>query len=296
MAFARFRHTQTLLLSGLVLVAGGLDVEGTSSISSTELYDPAAGTWTMAGSLNVARAQHTATLLPNGLVTVVGGFHGPTATTELYDPATATWSLSGDMIRPRAAHQTVLLPSGDILVVAGFNTDPPTNGLLSPPFDDYTLKEAEIGTLEGSPTPTPTPTPTETPTPTPTASPTPTPAPPVITNQPKNQRVHVDDTATFKVLATGSPPLTYQWTKNGTEIPGAVGAKYATPPVTTQDNGSLFAVTVSNSGGSITSRSATLFVRVASSMITQPPNRSVPAERAPDSISLLTRGQGNNSN
>ena len=279
MTFARFRHSQTLLLTGLVLVAGGLDAnEGIASISSTELYDPAAGTWMTTGSLKMARAQHTATLMPNGLVAAVGGFHGPTATSELYDPATATWSFSGDMIKARAAHQTVLLPSGDILVIAGFNSDPPSNDPSSPEFDDYTLKEAEIGTLEGSPTPTPTPTPspTETPTPTPTASPTPTPEPPVITSQPKNQRVHVGETATFKVLATGTPPLTYQWTKNGTEIPGAVAAKYTTPPVTAQDDGSLFAVTVSNSGGSITSRSVTLFVRLASSMITQPPDRSVP--------------------
>ncbi len=267
MTFARFRHSQTLLLNGLVLVTGGLDKDGgTSSLSSTELYDPAAGTWAMTGSLNVARAQHTATLMPNGLVAAVGGFHGPTATSELYDPATATWSLSGDMINARAAHQTVLLPSGNILVVAGFNTEPPSSGPSSPQFDDFTLKEAEIGTLEGIPTPTPTP----------TATPTPTPEPPVITTQPKNQRVHVGETATFKVVATGTPPLTYQWTKNGTEIPGAVSAKYTTPPVIAEDDGSLFAVTVSDSGGSITSRSATLFVRLASSMITQPPDRSVP--------------------
>ena len=67
--------------------------------------------------------------------------------------------------------------------------------------------------------------------------------------------------ATFNVVATGEPPLSYQWTKNGTEIPGAVLAKYRTPPVTAEDNGSLFAVTISNPGGSVTSRSATLFVQ-----------------------------------
>jgi hypothetical protein len=233
MTFARFRHSQTLLLNGLVLVAGGLDAINPpmDSISNSELYDPAAGTWTTTGSLNVARAQHTATLMPNGLVAVVGGFHGPTPTSELYDPATATWSLSGDMIRGRAAHATVLLPSGAILVIAGYNTDQP----LSPEFDDFTLKETEIGTLQAEP--------------------------PVITIQPKNQRVQVGETATFRVRATGTLPLTYQWTKNGTEIPGAVAAKYTTPPATAEDDGSLFAVTVSNSGGSVTSRSATLFIR-----------------------------------
>ena len=43
-----------------------------------------------------------------------------------------------------------------------------------------------------------------------------------------------------------------------------------------RQTGSLFAVTVSNSGGSITSRFVTLFVRLGSAMITQPPDRSVP--------------------
>jgi hypothetical protein len=55
--------------------------------------------------------------------------------------------------------------------------------------------------------------------------------------------------------------LSYQWTKNGTVIPGAVSTRYRTPPVTQQDNGSLFAVIVSNAGGSVTSRSATLLVQ-----------------------------------
>src|SRR5436309_1831309 len=74
---ARFYHTATLLPNGMVLVAGGYDIDlnnNHNSLASAELYDPASGTWTVTGSLNTARASHTASLLPNGNVLVAGGY------------------------------------------------------------------------------------------------------------------------------------------------------------------------------------------------------------------------------
>src|SRR5207253_3156403 len=58
----RFLHTATLLPSGMVLVAGGLDA-GFHATPTAELYDPTSGSWTATGSLNTARYEHTATLL-----------------------------------------------------------------------------------------------------------------------------------------------------------------------------------------------------------------------------------------
>ncbi len=63
------------------------------------------------------------------------------------------------------------------------------------------------------------------------------------------------------MTATGTAPLSYQWTKNGTTIDGATKATYITPPTTTLDNGALFAVTVTNRLGSVTSDNATLTVQ-----------------------------------
>ena len=95
-----------------------------------------------------------------------------------------------------------------------------------------------------------------------TATPTP-PAPPSITKQPKNRIVAVGDRAKFTVAASGAPPLRYQWAKNGVNIAGATKASYLIPPATLADDGSLFAVTVSNAAGSVTSSSAKLTVTAA---------------------------------
>jgi hypothetical protein len=52
---------------------------------------------------------------------------------------------------------------------------------------------------------------------------------PTITTQPANQTVTVAQTATFSVTATGTAPLSYQWPKGTTSIPGATAASYTTP-------------------------------------------------------------------
>jgi beta-galactosidase len=49
--------------------------------------------------------------------------------------------------------------------------------------------------------------------------------------------------------------------KNGVNISGATKASYKTPPTTLEDNGALFAVTVSNLAGSVISNNATLTVQ-----------------------------------
>jgi hypothetical protein len=84
--------------------------------------------------------------------------------------------------------------------------------------------------------------------------------PPTITSQPVNMSVVAGHPATFSVVATGTAPLTYQWSKNGVAISGATSASYITPATTTADNGSTFQVTVSNAGGSTPSNTVTLTV------------------------------------
>jgi hypothetical protein len=85
--------------------------------------------------------------------------------------------------------------------------------------------------------------------------------PPAITTQPADRTVRAGQTARFNVVASGTPPLAYQWRKNGTDISGATAATYTTPPVTADDDGAHFSVVVSNSAGSVTSDDALLKVR-----------------------------------
>lgn len=84
-------------------------------------------------------------------------------------------------------------------------------------------------------------------------------APPIITTQPANQGVALGQTATFSVAATGSEPLSYQWQRGTTDIPGATNPSYGLTAASA-DNGATFRVVVSNAYGSVTSSSATLTV------------------------------------
>jgi hypothetical protein len=135
MAVGRYGHTATLLPSGKVLIAGGLDSQD-SLIAAAELYDPAAvapaANFTTTGTLVTPRFEHKTALLPNGQVLLVGGeyvFDGgagdqPMQHAELYDPASGQFASTGGMFAARSNHTLTLLgSSGKVLVVGGLNLD-----------------------------------------------------------------------------------------------------------------------------------------------------------------------------
>ena len=101
---------------------------------------------------------------------------------------------------------------------------------------------------------------------------------PTITSQPGDQGITSGQTATFSVVAAGTAPLAYQWQKSGTPIGGATAASYTTPAESTADDGALFAVTVSNTAGSVLSRAAKLSVApslVAPAITAQPASQTI---------------------
>jgi hypothetical protein len=69
-------HTATLLPNGKVLLAGGYVYEAycIAGIDSTELYDPALGSFSSTNNIAIRRYAQTATRLANGDVLIAGGF------------------------------------------------------------------------------------------------------------------------------------------------------------------------------------------------------------------------------
>lgn len=150
---------------------------------------------------------------------------------------------------------------------------------------NFTVGATPTPTVTPSPSATATPTatatitPTATPTPTATAVPTATPAP-VITQQPQNKTVTAGQTATFSVIVTGAPTVTFQWKKNGVAVTGATLWYYITPATTIAYNGSVYSVTVANPGGSVTSTGATLTVNAPATPTPSPVQTPTPTATA----------------
>jgi hypothetical protein len=91
-----------------------------------------------------------------------------------------------------------------------------------------------------------------------TASPS---GPPTISAQPQNATVEYLAPATFNVIAAASSPLTYQWQRNGVDIPGAAQASYTTSALAFTETGTQFSAVVSCSTGSVASDMATVTVK-----------------------------------
>jgi hypothetical protein len=86
------------------------------------------------------------------------------------------------------------------------------------------------------------------------------PMPPVITAQPQSLTTVRGSTASFRVSACGSRPLSYQWRKDGRDINGT-NAIYVITNAQTNDAGS-YRVVVTNPYGSVTSAVGVLTVSV----------------------------------
>ena len=71
---------------------------------------------------------------------------------------------------------------------------------------------------------------------------------PLITSQPASLEAEPGGTATFTLSATGNPPLSYQWFKNGSLLAGANGSSLEFHNAQVTDSAS-YHVVVGNSSG-----------------------------------------------
>jgi len=121
---ARANHTATLLADGRVLAAGGQGPGDAAAdppgfLTSAELYDPVAGTWSATGPLLEGRSGHAAALLDDGRVFQTGNVMS--GITQLYDPQAGIWQL-GPPVAGWMSPTAISLGDGRALVIDGMGT------------------------------------------------------------------------------------------------------------------------------------------------------------------------------
>ena len=117
MTVPRSQHTATRLMDGRVLITGGID--GSSVLSTAELYDPSKGTFAPTGNMTAARRTHTATLLRDGRVLIAAGWN---ATADIYDPASGAFTPTGSLLEDQGGQTATLLANGKVLIAGGAMT------------------------------------------------------------------------------------------------------------------------------------------------------------------------------
>lgn len=101
---------------------------------------------------------------------------------------------------------------------------------------------------------------------------------PAIVSQPTNSTVALGQNAQFAATATGTGPLNYQWSLNGTNLPSGGNGSGLTLTNAQLSQAGNYQVVVTNVAGAVTSVVATLTVQILSLVITgQPTNQTVMA-------------------
>jgi hypothetical protein len=85
--------------------------------------------------------------------------------------------------------------------------------------------------------------------------------PPAFTVQPQSQAITAGSPVTFTAAVAGTPPVKFQWRKNGGSISGATNTSYTIASATNSSAG-VFSVVVANIAGTVTSSNAVLTVLV----------------------------------
>jgi N-acetylneuraminic acid mutarotase len=142
--------------SGEVLYVGGLSGPGAtaSSIDSSELYNPSAGTWALTvGQPSLGVAQAAAAVLTNGEVLLAGGVTesagalAVTNVTQLFQPATGMWTSGATMPVGVAEATTTVLKDASVLVAGGESSPTGLATAASQLYDPTTAAWSTAGSL-----------------------------------------------------------------------------------------------------------------------------------------------------
>ena len=116
--------------------------------------------------------------------------------------------------------------------------------------------------------------------------------PPAIVTSPSARTVSAGSTATFAVVASGSPTLTYQWRKAGIALTGNTSATTAALTLTNAQatDATNYDVVITNSVGSVTSVAAALTVTPAAPSVTIAPTTQTSAPGATATLTVVASG------
>jgi glucose/arabinose dehydrogenase len=106
---------------------------------------------------------------------------------------------------------------------------------------------------------------------------------PFISVQPADVLISEGESWKFRIRASGTEPLSYQWQKNGTDIPGERSENLLIEEATRADSGSVYRCMINNALGSIVSKNAILKVTRN--------KRPMPYIVQPDSNALYRAGE-----
>jgi len=120
-------HAYSGVIGGKLYVTGGRapghEGDDGSNVASTEVYDPAANSWSALPDLPTPRSGGASAVLDGKLYVIGGGLPGNTVykAVHRFDPASGTWEPLPDMPIEATGHRAVTVGS-DIYVVGGFRT------------------------------------------------------------------------------------------------------------------------------------------------------------------------------
>jgi len=119
----RFGHMSILLPKGKVLIAGGKTTCNVGALfpcvpaTKAELYDPASGSFTLAGTMATANPRLGAVLSDGRVLFAGNDLTNTIAMVEIYDPSAATFTVSGVSQRISALYSASLLRDGRVPLV-----------------------------------------------------------------------------------------------------------------------------------------------------------------------------------
>jgi len=117
MKVARTQHGLVGFGTGKALAAGGVGPAG--GLSSAEVYDATANTWTLVASMPNTHDLPGTAVLNDGSIVVCGGYTAPsTGTCNRYNPTANTWSSAGNAGLSGINAQLIVLASGNVFTLA----------------------------------------------------------------------------------------------------------------------------------------------------------------------------------